>query len=59
MKVIFASRNHHKLEQVRHLLPGLELIPLDEVAPDLELEEPFDTFEENALAKARAVEERR
>jgi len=32
-----------------------ELIPLDEVAPDLELEEPFDTFEENALAKARTV----
>ena len=55
MKVVFASRNHHKLEQVRHLLPGLELIPVDEVAPDLELEEPFDTFEENALAKARAV----
>ncbi|HJR44540.1 MAG TPA: RdgB/HAM1 family non-canonical purine NTP pyrophosphatase [Actinomycetota bacterium] len=55
MKVVFASRNHHKLEQVRHLLPGFELIPLDEVAADLELEEPFDTFEENALAKARAV----
>lgn len=55
MRVIFASRNHGKLEQVRHLLPGIELVPLDEVAPDLELEEPFDTFEENALAKARAV----
>lgn len=55
MRVVFASRNHHKLEQVRHLLPGIELVPVDEVAPDLELEEPFDTFEENALAKARAV----
>ena len=28
---------------------------LDDVAPDLELAEPFDTFTENALAKARAV----
>lgn len=37
------------------LLPDVELVLLDEVAPDLELEEPFDTFEENALAKARAV----
>lgn len=37
------------------LLPGFELIPLDEVAPELELEEPFDTFEGNARAKARAV----
>lgn len=28
---------------------------LDEVAPELELVEPFDTFTDNALAKARAV----
>lgn len=55
MKVVFASRNKHKLEQVKLLLPGIELIPVDEVAPDLEMEEPFDTFEGNAFAKARAV----
>lgn len=55
MKAVFASRNRHKSEQVRILLPELDLLPLDEVAPDLELEEPFDTFEDNALAKARAV----
>lgn len=55
MKAVFASRNRHKAEQVALLLPGIELIPLDEVAPDLTLEEPFDTFQENAIAKARAV----
>ena len=55
MKAVFASRNRHKAEQVAVLLPGIELISIDDVAPDLELEEPFDTFEENALAKARAV----
>lgn len=55
MKAVFASRNRHKAEQVRLLLRGIELIPLDEVAPDLKLEEPFDTFHENAIAKARAV----
>jgi XTP/dITP diphosphohydrolase len=55
VKVIFASRNRHKAEQVAKLLPGVELVPLDEVAPDLKLEEPFETFEGNALAKARAV----
>ncbi len=55
MRAVFASRNRHKAEQVARLLPHVELIPLDEVAPDLELEEPFDTFAENALAKARAV----
>lgn len=36
-------------------MPDLELVPLDDVAPTLVLEEPFDTFRENALAKARAV----
>ena len=55
MRAIFASRNRHKAEQVALLLPGVELISLDEVAPDLVLEEPFHTFTENALAKARAV----
>ena len=55
MKAVFASRNRHKSEQVKLLLPDVDLTPLDEVAPDLELEEPFDTFEANALAKARAV----
>lgn len=55
MKAVLASRNRHKAEQVAALLPGLDLVPVDDVAPGLELEEPFDTFEENALAKARAV----
>lgn len=40
---------------MRVLLPGIELIPLDDVAPDLELLEPFQTFRENALAKARTA----
>jgi len=57
LKAIFASRNRHKVEQVRRLLAGMELVPVDEVAPNLELEEPFDTFEANALAKARTVAE--
>jgi XTP/dITP diphosphohydrolase len=37
------------------LLPEFELVALDDIAPDLELAEPYDTFTENALAKARAV----
>lgn len=55
MRAVFASRNRHKAEQVVALLPSLTLVPLDEVAPDLELDEPFETFEGNALAKARRV----
>ena len=45
------------MDQVHRLLAGIELVPVDEVVPDLELEEPFDTFEANALAKARTVAE--
>jgi XTP/dITP diphosphohydrolase len=55
VKVVFASRNRHKAEQVALLLPSIELVPLDSLAPDLELQEPYSTFEENALAKARTV----
>ena len=55
MKAVFASRNRHKVVQVAELLPDVELLSLDDVAPALELEEPFDTFEENALNKARTV----
>ncbi len=55
MRAVFASRNRHKAVQVAELLHDVDLVALDDVAPDLELEEPFDTFEANALAKARAV----
>ncbi|MDQ3986653.1 MAG: RdgB/HAM1 family non-canonical purine NTP pyrophosphatase [Actinomycetota bacterium] len=55
MRAIFASRNRHKIEQVERLLPDVQLIPLDEAAPDLELREPYESFAENALAKARTV----
>ncbi len=55
MRAVFASRNRHKAQQVELLLPDVDLVPLDEIAPDLELREPFDTFEANALAKARTV----
>jgi XTP/dITP diphosphohydrolase len=55
VKAVLASRNRHKAEQVAVLLDGVNLLLIDDVAPDLELEEPFDTFRENALAKARTV----
>ncbi|HEU4488490.1 MAG TPA: non-canonical purine NTP pyrophosphatase, partial [Actinomycetota bacterium] len=57
MKAVLASRNRHKAEQVALLLEGFELVLVDEVAPGLELPEPHDSFEANALAKARAVAE--
>ena len=55
MKVVLATRNRGKLREIAPLLAGLglELCTIDDVAPKAELREDADTFEENALAKAR------
>jgi XTP/dITP diphosphohydrolase len=55
VKVVVATRNRGKLREIAALLAGagLDLCTIDEVAPGAELREDADTFEENALAKAR------
>ena len=55
MKVVVATRNKGKLREIVPLLADLqlELVTIDEVAPDAELREDGVTFVENALAKAR------
>jgi XTP/dITP diphosphohydrolase len=55
VRAVVATRNRGKLRELVPLLAGtgLELATIDELAPDAELREDFDTFEENALAKAR------
>lgn len=55
MKAVLASRNRHKADQIAALLENVDLVLVDEVAPHLEMSEPYNTFFENALAKARAV----
>jgi XTP/dITP diphosphohydrolase len=54
-RVVVASRNRHKVVEIAALLAelGLELVPIDDVAPSAALIEDEDTFEANALAKAR------
>ena len=57
MKVVVATRNRGKLRELLPLLSeaglGLELVTIDDLAPDAELREDGDTFEANAFAKAR------
>ena len=51
--LIVATRNDHKLRELRELLPGVELDPLP---ADVELPpEEGLTFSENAIGKARAA----
>jgi XTP/dITP diphosphohydrolase len=51
--LLVATRNEHKLRELREALPGIELEPLP---PEVELPpEEGDTFAANALGKARAA----
>ncbi|MCB9686203.1 MAG: RdgB/HAM1 family non-canonical purine NTP pyrophosphatase [Alphaproteobacteria bacterium] len=57
-RLVFATRNAHKLKEVRAMLsdlPGLELVDLDSVGVQGDPPETGDTFEANALQKARWV----
>ena len=52
--LLVATRNDHKLPELRELLPGIELDPLP---PEVELpHEEALSFSENALGKARAAQ---
>jgi XTP/dITP diphosphohydrolase len=58
MKLLIATRNRHKLDEIRQIfaLPGLELLAADDV-PGLpaDVVEDADTFEGNALKKVREL----
>lgn len=55
MKIIVATRNRHKVVEIAAIMRDLpvQLVPIDDVAPDAPLIENEPTFEGNALAKAR------
>ena len=56
MKLVFASNNAHKLQEVRAIMPeGIEVLSLREVGFFAEIEENGRTLEENSKIKAEAV----
>jgi len=59
MKLVLASKNAHKLVEMRDILSqlGVEVVLESEVGVDVDVEETGATFEENSLLKARAVME--
>ena len=59
MKVVLASKNQHKLVEMRDILSahGVEVVLESDVGVDVEVEETGATFEENSLLKAKAVME--
>ena len=56
VKLIFASNNQHKLQELRSAIgSNLEIKSLREAGISQELPEPFDTLKENARSKAQIV----
>ena len=56
MKLVFASNNAHKLQEVRAIMPeGIEVLSLREVGFCAEIEENGRTLEENSKIKADVV----
>jgi XTP/dITP diphosphohydrolase len=60
MKLLVATRSRHKIAEIREILadvPDLELLDLDAAgvpqSPEEDHLEPHETFEENAVSKAR------
>ena len=60
MKIILASNNKHKLEEIRKITAplGYEVISQSEAGCNFDVEETGTTFEENAVLKAKAVYEK-
>ena len=59
MKVVLASKNPHKLVEIRQITDkfGFELVLQSQLGVDIDVEETGTTFEENSLLKAKAVME--
>ena len=59
MKVVLASKNAHKLQELQDILSaqGVEVILESAAGVDVVVKETGTTFEENSLLKARAVME--
>ena len=59
MRVVLASQNKHKLEEISKITAqfDMELVLQSELGVNIDVEETGTTFEENSLLKARAVME--
>ena len=56
MKLIFATNNQNKIAEIKAALTqGLEIVTLNEAGINIEIDEPFDTLEENAREKATVI----
>jgi XTP/dITP diphosphohydrolase len=58
-KLVFATNNIHKLEEVREVAgDNFDILSLKDIGCHEDIEEPGETLQENALIKARYVKEK-
>lgn len=56
MKLIFATNNQHKIDEIRHIIGShIQLLTLKEAGLDIDIPEPHDTIEKNASEKSRTI----
>lgn len=56
MKIVFATNNQHKLQEIRDILGSeFELVSLKDIGCDVDIPETGNTLEENAMQKAQYV----
>ena len=56
MKLIFATNNQHKVDEIRTTVGNdFEIITLKEAGIEIDIPEPFDTLAENATAKSQTI----
>ncbi|MBD0331067.1 MAG: RdgB/HAM1 family non-canonical purine NTP pyrophosphatase [Chitinophagaceae bacterium] len=56
MRLIFATNNQHKVQEIRSVVPHpISIITMQEAGINLEIDEPHNTLEENAAEKARII----
>ncbi len=56
MKLIFATNNQHKVEEIRAVIGDkFELLTLQEAGIDIDIPEPHDTLEANASEKSKTI----
>lgn len=55
-KIVFATNNNHKLEEVRYALQDkYEVLSLKDIGFFEDIPEPYETLEENALTKSKTI----
>ena len=57
-KIVFATNNKHKLEEIREILGvNFEIVSLKDIGCDVDIPETGNTLEDNALQKAEYVKQ--